>query len=249
LSAHPSIKTYGELFNLGVLPADSLRQALDDPIEYLHARVYRPQRPGVTAVGFKMFYDHLTADYFRKLVDPSEASEQLQAKFRDLSAFIEAGYDWPTLERRFQAVWDDLIADRSLAVIHLRRHNLLDSLVSLKTAFLTRQWWALKEGSASTVQVQLNPDECRSYFEKLDAFADRIDAAFRDHQRLDLSYEELAQNRDQTLQRVFQFLNVPYQPVLTRMKKQRIVPVSESVVNYRQLKQSFEGTNWYAFFE
>lgn len=249
LSGHRSIKTYGELFNLGVLPADSLRHALDDPIAYLRQRVYTEHRPETSAIGFKMFYEHLTADYFRKLVDPSEASEQLQRQFRELSAFIEANYDWPTLERRFRAAWNFLIADRGLAVIHLRRHNLLDSLVSLKTAYLTRQWWTLREGGGAAATIHLDPEECRRYFHKLEAFAEQADRAFADHRRLDVSYEELVQARRQVLPRVFAFLGVPDQEVGTRMRKQRVAPLSASIANYRQLRQCFEGTAWHAFFE
>jgi LPS sulfotransferase NodH len=249
LSGHPSIKTYGELFNFGMLPAQSLRHALDEPIEYLRERVYKPYSPEITAVGFKMFYEHLTADYFRKLIDPSDASESMQEKFRSLWAFIEANYDWSTLERQFRTVWDFLVSDRSLAVIHLKRHNLLDSLVSLKTAYVTRQWWMLKDGGRATARVHLEPEECRRYFEKMEACAAQCDHAFEAHRTLDVSYEELVHDREEVLRRVFRFLNVPYQPVQTRMKKQRLAPLSESVANYNQLKQSFEGTSWYTFFE
>ena len=40
LSAHPSIKTYGELFNLDSLPQPVLQEALEDPVLYLRRRVY-----------------------------------------------------------------------------------------------------------------------------------------------------------------------------------------------------------------
>lgn len=249
LSGHPSIKTYGELFNFGVLPEQSLRHALDEPIEYLREKVYKPHRPEVAAVGFKMFYEHLTADYFRKLTDPSDASESMQEKFRDLWAFIEANYDWPALEGRFRAAWECLIGDRSLAVIHLKRHNLLDSLVSLKSAYVTRQWWTLKDGGGATARVQLEPEECRRYFETLEACAAQCDSAFAAHRKLDVSYDELVHERAEVLRRIFTFLNVPHQDVQTRMKKQRLAPLSETVANYSQLKQSFEGTSWYTFFE
>src|SRR5690349_290006 len=68
LSAHPAIKTYGELFNLDSLPHEKLLEALADPVAYLQRRIFRAHAPGIAAVGFKMFYDHLTREYFEKPV-------------------------------------------------------------------------------------------------------------------------------------------------------------------------------------
>jgi len=248
LSSHAQIKTYGELFNLGALPQEDLVQALDDPVTYLQRRVYKAHRPHVSAVGFKMFYEHLTEDYFRKLVDTSDAAEELRMQFKRLADFIQANYDWPTLDRRFRAAWQFLVADRSLSVIHLKRHNMLDSLVSLKTAFITRQWWALKDDGGTAPAVHLDPEECRNYFQKLDSLVDEADKAFGEHRTLDLSYERLVENRREALVDIFTFLNVPYQEVATRMKKQRRVAASESVANYGQLKDTFRETKWCTFF-
>jgi LPS sulfotransferase NodH len=249
LSAHPQVKAYGELFNLGALPREDLVQALDDPVAYLRQKIDRPHRHDVMAVGFKMFYEHLTEDYFRKLVDTSDAAEELRAQFQRLADFIETNYEWSTLEARFRAAWEFLIADRSLAVIHLTRQNMLDSLVSLKTAFITRQWWTLKSDGGTRPTVHLDPTECRKYFQKLDGFADEADKAFQDHPKLAVSYEHLVENRQEAVAEIFRFLNVPYQDVATRMKKQRLVPVSESIANYSQLKDAFRETKWCTFFK
>jgi LPS sulfotransferase NodH len=248
LSSHPHVKAYGELFNLGALPKEDLVQALDDPIAYLQHKISKAHRADISAVGFKMFYEHLTEDYFRKLVDTSDAAEELRMEFSRLASFIETSYEWPTLEARFRAAWEHLIADRSLAVIHLKRQNMLNSLVSLKTAFITRQWWTLKSDGGTGPTVHLDPEECRKYFQKLDGFVDEADKAFQDHPTLDVSYESLVENRQDALGEIFRFLNVPYQDVATRMKKQRLIPASESIDNYSQLKDAFRETKWCTFF-
>jgi LPS sulfotransferase NodH len=249
LSTHSAIKTYGELFNLDNLPQADLAAALDDPVAYLRQRVYRDQRPEIRAVVFKMFYDHLTQDYFDKLVDISDASDDVQATFRRFAAFVDTHYDSTTLQQRFRAAWDFLIADRSLAVIHLRRRNSLESLISLKTAYRTRQWWSLRGNGAAPPTIHVEPDECRRYFDKLESFGDHADVAFAEHPRLDVWYEELLDRRDDVLRRIFTFLDVPYEPVSTRMQKQNTVPASARIDNYRELKQSFEHSKWSVFFE
>jgi LPS sulfotransferase NodH len=249
LSRHSSIKVYGELFNLDALPRPSLLEALEDPVRYLRNRVYKARPGEIAAVGFKMFYDHLTRDYFQKLVNPSEASEQLQDKFRQFASFIDANYDWPTLDARFRDAWDFLVADQSLMVIHLKRRNILNTLVSLKTAFVTTQWWTSTSGGQATTTLHLDPEECRSYFEKLDTSAEQADALFGKHPKLEVLYEDLVEAREETLERILSFLNVELQPLSTGMQKQIVAPASEIVANYGQLKDCFQHTKWHAFFE
>ena len=249
LSRHPSIKVYGELFNLDTLPKPGLLEALDDPVKYLRNRVYKVHPGEIDAVGFKMFYDHLTKDYFQKPVDSSEASEKLQKKFRQFANFIDANYDWPTLDARFRDAWDFLAADQNLMVIHLKRRNSLNTLVSLKTAFVTSQWWTTSSGGQATTTLHLDPEECRSYFEKLDTFAERADALFAKHRKIEVVYEDLVEAREETLERILSFLKVAPQPLSTAMQKQIVAPASEVVANYGQLKDCFRHTRWHAFFE
>ena len=249
LSRHPSIKVFGELFNLDTLPRPALVEALDDPVKYLRNRLYKAQPREVAAVGFKMFYDHLTKDYFQKPVNPSEASEKLQDKFRQFTSFIDANYDWPTLDARFRNAWDFLVADQNLMVIHLRRRNILNTLVSLKTAFVTSQWWTTSSGSQPTTTLHLDPEECRCYFDKMDTFAERAEALFGQHRKLDVVYEDLVDARDETIERILSFLDVEPQPLSTAMQKQIVAPASEIVANYAQLKDCFQHTKWHAFFE
>lgn len=249
LSTHPAIKMYSELFNLDTLPESDLREVLDDPVAYLQRRLARAERPGIATVGFKMFYDHLTPDYFRKPVALAEMSEGMRRKFTAFETFIDAHYHRPVLYERFRRAWENLVADRSFAVIHLRRRNALHTLISLKTAFKTRRWWSLKGKVQETTVLDLDPGECQRYFEWMDTLAARADADFAGHARLDLAYEDLVEHRDQAVRRVFAFLRVAQEPVSTRMQKQIVAPPAEIVRNYHQLKASFARTRWHIFFE
>ena len=249
LSAHPHIKTYGELFNLDMLPETSLIEVLDDPITYLRRRVFQDHKSEIAAVGFKMFYDHLTNDYFTKLVDMSDAAPQLREKYSHFSSFIESNYAWETLDQRFQAAWEFLRADQSLAVIHLQRRNMLHTLISLKQAYMTSQWWSLKSSPQTTPPVHLDPEECCRYFEKLSNSAAEADAAFAEHPKINVIHEDLIEKQRDTMQQIFAFLKVPYEPVKTRMKKQNLASPRETVANYEQLKVYFRNTRWDVFFE
>ncbi|HZU31068.1 MAG TPA: sulfotransferase [Candidatus Angelobacter sp.] len=249
LSAHPHIKTYGELFNLDMLPKTSLTEVLDDPVTYLQQKVYQDHKLEIAAVGFKMFYDHLTRDYFTKLVDLSDAAPQLKEKYTQFSSFIESNYVWEILDERFRTAWEFLRADQSLAVIHLQRKNMLHTLISLKQAYMTSQWWSLKSDPQAVLSVHLDPEECSRYFEKISNSAAEADAAFADHPRINVTHEDLVENQQDTLERVFAFLKVPSASVTSRMKKQNLASPRESIKNYEQLKNYFRNTRWDVFFE
>jgi len=249
LSKHPSIKLYGELFNLGKLRRDDLLEALEDPIQYLRKRVYKIPPPNIAAVGFKMFYYHLTRDYFEKLIDPSEASETMQNKFLQFSSYIDAHYEWSALYQKFRDTWDFLISDRSLSVIHLTRRNILNTLISHKTAFMTNQWMSVKGDRQAKTPLHLDPEECRRYFDKIQTLAQEADAAFAAHRKIELVYEDLVAAREPQLRSIFAFLDIPCMSVSTIMKKQIRAPAHEIVENYSQLKESFRHTEWNSFFE
>jgi len=249
LSAHPHIKTYGELFNLDMLPETSLLEVLDDPVTFLRRRVYQNHKLEIAAVGFKMFYEHLTRDYFTKLVDVSDAAPQLKEKYIQFSNFIESNYAWETLDERFRTTWEFLRADQSLAVIHLQRRNMLHTLISLKRAYMTSQWWSLKSEPQTISPIHMDPEECCRYFEKLSNSAAEADAAFAEHPKINVIHEDLIENQQDAMQRIFAFLGVPYQSVATRMKKQNPAAPRETVDNYEQLKSYFRNTRWGVFFE
>jgi LPS sulfotransferase NodH len=249
LSAHPRIKTYGELFNLDRLPKTILREALDDPVAFLRRRVHQNHKLEIAAVGFKMFYEHLTRDYFIKLVDVSDTDPQLQEDFTQFSSFIESNYAWEILDERFRTTWEFLRADQDLAVIHLQRRNMLHTLISLKRAFMTNQWWSLKSGPQTTPALHLDPEECCRYFQKLSNSSEEADAAFSAHPKINVAYEDLIDKQQDTLQQIFALLKVPAEPVATRMNKQNLASPREIVSNYEQLKSYFQRTRWDVFFE
>jgi LPS sulfotransferase NodH len=249
LGAHPSIKAYGEIFNLEMLPRRTLTAVLDDPIAYLHYKVYGPQRSGIDAVGFKMFYRHMTPEYFQKLVDPSLAAKEQKERFARFTEFVEADYDWPTLQQRFRDTWEFLLADQQLAVIHLKRRNILNTLISHKTAVITGQWWRVGREKLRTPSLHLATDECRQYFETVDDQIDRSDAAFAGHPKLEVIYETLVERREEVLRDIFAFLGVQDRAVSTRMMRQAPVRAAERVENYAELKSSLRDTKWSPFFE
>jgi LPS sulfotransferase NodH len=249
LTAHPAIKTYGELFNLERLPRENLREALEDPILFLRRRLYETHAPDIATVGFKMFYDHLTKSYFDELIDLSEVSPGLRDRMVQFSSFIRSNYEWHTLDERFQRAWRFLQADRSLVIVHLKRRNMLHTLISLKMAFRTNRWWNLKCNLRATTPVHLDPQECCRYFHMIERCVREADEAFSGHPCMEVFYEDLAEKQDDTMRKIFAFLGLPCVPVNTRMKKQILAAPWEAVDNYNELRSYFMHTRWELLFE
>jgi hypothetical protein len=126
---------------------------------------------------------------------------------------------------------------------------MFDTLVSFKTAMETQQWWSVVPKEETRLTLHLDPEECRQYFCEQDGLVAAADAAFAHHRKLEVVYEDLVEQPEDTLSRVFGFLNVPWHSVTTRMRKQRSVPVREIVCNYDELKESCRNTSWASFFE
>ncbi len=249
LGAHRAVRMHGELFNLDKLTPGALQEALEDPVLYLRKRVYEARADEAAAVGFKMFYYHLTEQYFKKLIDPAAASEELKEKYNRFYQYLDEHYEWSSLYRKFRQTWDFLVADRELRVIHLKRRNKLNMLISHKTAFLTNEWLSLKSSERTKTILHLDAEECREYFGKLDTFEKEADVLFGKHHQIEVFYEDLVENGEAELARIFSFLGVPFQPVSTIMKKQIVSPVAAIVDKYSQLKESFQSTRWRHFFE
>ena len=134
-------------------------------------------------------------------------------------------------------------------MIHLKRRNALDTLISLKRAFATDKWWSLKSESRPKFAVYLDPEECGRYFQRLSDCQDAADTAFASHPKINVFYEDLAERQQDALKVIFSLLDVPSLPLTTRMIKQNAAPAWETVANYEQLKNHFRHTRWSMLFE
>ena len=249
LNSHGAIRMYGELYNLDNLSKENLAEALVDPVTYLRKRLC-PDRAGENrAIGFKMFYDHLTDEYFKKMIVSDVADENLKKKFSDLDDYITSHHTTHDLNEKFRAAWNYLANDKDLKVIHLTRPNKLKTLVSLKTAYLTNQWMRLKQEEPSTIGFHLEYEECYNYFTRIDLHEKTCDAIFQDHDQLNITYDDLVKDKQQVANQVFDFLGLAHTPVNTILKKQITYPLEDAIHNFHELKKAFRDSPWYQFFE
>lgn len=149
-------------------------------------------------------------------------------------------------------VWEFIEEDPNIIIIHLTRNNLLRSLVSKKIGLKTKQWTeSLKRPSFIPVDIKkihLDTKECEEYFKKIKDYEKTTNKRFQDHQIIPVTYEELAENKQQTISRIFRDLELQDFSVVSGMKRQNPETLSELVVNYEELNAYFNNTRWTNFF-
>ena len=151
-------------------------------------------------------------------------------------------------ESHRRAVWDYVFGRRDLAVLHLRRRNLLKALVSLRRAEWDGHGVAASNYVRPTDPVRLTYEESRRYFEQ----SIRRDAEFGSRcagkPTLELYYEDLLSDGSGEQARIQAFLGVE-----PRVLPARVTPsagtLHESILGFSELKRQFSSTPWREFFE
>lgn len=166
-------------------------------------------------------------------------------------------------------VWNYLRELKGLKVIHLRRKNLLDSLISLKLAEKTNIWSVIDEDfarkaalndleDAIPVKMLTSNDEnttleidynlCNNYFDSVTKYASHYSRYFSKTQVEEVFYEDLQSNPRGIIDRVFDFIEIERKECYSPMKKVNNRSASEVISNYNELKDKFKGTQWSHFF-
>jgi hypothetical protein len=240
LKSHPSVISFSELFmdncssfNYLGYPHHAdiklINYRNDHPVEFLENLVYKPYKKNIAAVGFKLFY--------------SQAHNN-----------------------KLETVWDYLNGLNDLKIIHIQRsntfHSFVSSKIALKEGASKYPGWVIKEiqqlnmgifmqqpGNYEKTLIEIDYQECLNYFEKVKAEKAYYSKYFINHFVLDLYYEDLLVNVDRECEKLCRFLHLSNVPLKTFAEKQINVPIKEIVKNYNELKNSFEGSEWYLFFD
>jgi LPS sulfotransferase NodH len=138
-----------------------------------------------------------------------------------------------------------LAGELNMKVVHLKRRNRLENLISHRLAEVTKKYILFDpKKRVDNLQVEITPDECVSEFEKVTAFEKYYSELFAKHSVLDIYYEDLYKNTQMEGKRVLDFLGIKRVPLRERTVKQNIRPIREVLKNYDALKEYFTGTIW-----
>lgn len=150
---------------------------------------------------------------------------------------------------QWRGVWPHL-KNQGVRAVHIRRTNLLASLVSEQIAESTKVWQTNKDVSVGTQtqpSVRIAPAVCAEYFTTVRRLHEEFSEFF--DSTLDIVYEDLVEDYQGQLQRVQEFLSLPVQTLASPLKKQAKRPLPAMLENFDELAAHFQNTAWQRYFD
>lgn len=150
---------------------------------------------------------------------------------------------------RFAAVLRETIADPHTRRIRLTRRNKLAQHLSMIRAERSGSWSSSDGKPEDRRPIRLEPRECAVALAMLER-ADRFVAeAIGGLEALDVAYEDFRRDPEAAFARVQEYLGLPVEPFRPRLRKQRTIPLSESIENWDELRAAFAGSVHAALFD
>ncbi len=146
-----------------------------------------------------------------------------------------------------RGVWDYLLGQPELRVLHLKRRNKLKTLLSEKQAGETEEWIKYS-GDKEPAAVAIAPAEAEAFFEQMAAWETEYDALFAGHPHCEVIYEQLTRDLPGGLGQLQSFLGVPHEDVGPGTAKRPRRSLAAQIANYAELKAHFGTTPWAEFF-
>jgi LPS sulfotransferase NodH len=153
------------------------------------------------------------------------------------------------LDHAREGLWNELEAMEALRIIHLRRENVLRTLVSRKVAQFDRVWLAEADvPSAPKPRVTFTVPELEAGFSQTRDWEESAARRFCNHATIRVTYENLVANPAETMESTLQFLGLGSFRLHTTLRRQNPERLSELIENYQDLRDAFENTPWRRYF-
>jgi LPS sulfotransferase NodH len=192
-------------------------------------------------------FPKLNGEHYQSILDKAFSKHPLYIKAVGFKIFY-----YHPLDDKDSALWHELILMRNLCVIHLKRKNLLRTLVSRKIAGKQDIWEAnsaVELADVNEKKVEFSAEELQSGFEQTRGWESEYAKMFAAHPMVTVYYEDLVRDPGGEFNRIADMLHLRHHIPETNLLKQNPEKLSQLIINYAQLKQSFCGTQWAPFFE
>lgn len=206
---------------------------------------YLKSHPNLHAESLELFGKLNDRDY-KQILDQVFSKQPFYIR----AAGFKIMYNHPVDDKNSD-LWFDLARTKDLHVIHLKRRNILRSIISGRIAKDQGVWYSTGGRPKEPVRKKVNytKDELEDLFIQTQEWQNKGDQMFHDHPLLNIYYEDLTQNLETEFSRITDFLGVKRIKPKTILKKQNPEKLSSLIENYDELKNDFTGTEWYSYFE
>jgi LPS sulfotransferase NodH len=147
------------------------------------------------------------------------------------------------------AVWDYLVQQPEIRVLHIKRRNVLSQYVSLQLAHKTDIWSSTRTFSQDPQCIELDIGECQNHFAWVRSLEEECENFFKNHKVRTVYYEDLARDSNEEIEAVQKFLGLRHETVSAQTVRQQTRPLSQVISNYAELRDACMGTEWENFFE
>jgi LPS sulfotransferase NodH len=151
------------------------------------------------------------------------------------------------------AEWDRFAAQRSFKIIHLTRSNRLRTIISTDIAFKTGQWTSSRRsGNAPPGDrvVTLDPSTLIERIERIRAGEDITRERFMDRPMLEVVYETMVAQPQETFRRVGEFLGVSdIDPSHIGIRRQNPERLAELIANYEDVRRLLTATEYASYLD
>ena len=107
----------------------------------------------------------------------------------------------------------------------------------------------LRGKTTTDVTVSIDYEECLKSIEQVSRWENEHANSFEDHSRIEVIYENLARDCRPEMRRIQDFLGLRIEDVRPSIYKQSNRSPSETISNYHELRERFEGSQWLVFFD
>lgn len=149
-------------------------------------------------------------------------------------------------------IWDDLVKIKKLSIIHLKRRNILRTLISREIASNHDTWLATSRKKVRAIKnkaVTFDVETLKIRFNRTKEWEAKGDEMFKNHPLLHVCYEDMVRDPEGIFAKITDFLDIPYIQPETNLKRQNPESMKVLLKNYDELKSAFNNTKWESFFE
>jgi LPS sulfotransferase NodH len=149
-------------------------------------------------------------------------------------------------------LWRELDEVSDLHVVHLRRRNVLRTIVSREIAGQQDEWLQTRPRQAlppELKQVSLTADQVRAGVDRIRRLEEEAMNRFSSTPLREVHYEDLVSSPDSEFRRITDFLAISSAEPTSRTLRQNPEPLSQLLRNYTELQAAFRDSPLQSYFD